>query len=1035
MRYTTNYTQPAVSEDKAPEIRIFISSTFRDMQDEREYLIKHIFPELRTICRERGVEFTEIDLRWGVTEEEAQQGKVVKICLDEIDRCRPYFIGLLGERYGWVPSHDDIAKDKVLVEEFPWIIESVDSGTSVTEMEMVYGVLDNPEFAKHSYFYTRDEKITPKEFRDTDNIAKQKQKSLKDRIRSSNFPLRENYDSIQTLGELVRSDLMKVIETDFPIEAAPTPLEQERRVHDTYALTRRRAYIPRKENIDILDSYASLDEQPLIVTGESGSGKSSLVSYWEHDYKKRHPSSFIITHFVGAGSAGNGHIGIIQRIMDEIKERYKLSDDIPTSPESIEKEFSNWLAKVQKEQLILIVDGLDRLPIESRHLRWMPSYFPPNICAYFSVDKSDTLEVLREKGFNTLEVKLLNESEVDSLIVGYLGQFRKALSFDQRLTIIEDAKSANPLFLRTLLEELRIFGSFEELNNRIAHYISSRDTSELFQRVLARMEHDYGRNGLENILSLMWASRHGLSETELLEISTLSRLELSRLLHTLEYQLMRHDGLLDFYHQFLRHAVDERYLSGKNEREYEKLQHILIADYFEKQEVSARKATELPWQLQTIGEKQRLRMCLKEIPMFLEFSSDEKHYELLGYWRSVGELDVMESDYVQEAASFFLDFPDPMEESTTYDKLGGFFHGSGRFVASESFYRRTLELNQAVYGAEHLTTAETSYRLAMLLKDRGNYKEAESLYQRSYEIREKNLGKNRLEIAQCLFHIGRIHHEQGDLQIAEPLFREALQILISSVGEEHTETAKTINNLALLRRDRGDLTESEQLFRKAIRLSTKILGKDHPNTAIMINNLAYIEQLKGNKTAAEDHYRQALNTCEKIFGIEHPTTAMATDSLAILLRDVGKYEEALPLYYEALNVWEKLLGKEHINTASTVNNIAELMMDMNRFDESEKNYLESKRLFELILGKDHPLIAHPIHGMGLVNRKKGDYKHAAEFFKQAYEIRERTLGTHHETLEALNDYISVVKKLNEPDLLTTLNARKLEIEKEPVSDS
>src|ERR1051325_378318 len=100
----TDSLLPAVSEstrERAPEMRIFISSTFRDMHAEREYIIKYVFPELRTICRERGVEFTEIDLRWGVTAEEAEQGKVLKICLDEIDLCRPYFIGILGERYGW----------------------------------------------------------------------------------------------------------------------------------------------------------------------------------------------------------------------------------------------------------------------------------------------------------------------------------------------------------------------------------------------------------------------------------------------------------------------------------------------------------------------------------------------------------------------------------------------------------------------------------------------------------------------------------------------------------------------------------------------------------------------------------------------------------------------------------------------------------------------------------------------------------------------------------------------------------------------
>ena len=51
----------------------------------------------------------EVDLRWGITDEQKSEGKVLPICLDEIQRCRPYFIGLLGERYGWVP--DEISPD------------------------------------------------------------------------------------------------------------------------------------------------------------------------------------------------------------------------------------------------------------------------------------------------------------------------------------------------------------------------------------------------------------------------------------------------------------------------------------------------------------------------------------------------------------------------------------------------------------------------------------------------------------------------------------------------------------------------------------------------------------------------------------------------------------------------------------------------------------------------------------------------------------------------------------------------------------
>ena len=83
-------------------VRVFVSSTFRDMQRERDELAKLVFPQLRKRCAERGVTWGEVDLRWGIPDE--QKGEVLSTCLAEIDRCRPYFIGLLGERYGWVPD-------------------------------------------------------------------------------------------------------------------------------------------------------------------------------------------------------------------------------------------------------------------------------------------------------------------------------------------------------------------------------------------------------------------------------------------------------------------------------------------------------------------------------------------------------------------------------------------------------------------------------------------------------------------------------------------------------------------------------------------------------------------------------------------------------------------------------------------------------------------------------------------------------------------------------------------------------------------
>lgn len=81
------------------EVRVFISSTFRDMQAERDHLVRFVFPKLREELRRRRIHLVDVDLRWGVTADQ----DAFDLCMREIEFCRPRFICLLGGRYGWVP--------------------------------------------------------------------------------------------------------------------------------------------------------------------------------------------------------------------------------------------------------------------------------------------------------------------------------------------------------------------------------------------------------------------------------------------------------------------------------------------------------------------------------------------------------------------------------------------------------------------------------------------------------------------------------------------------------------------------------------------------------------------------------------------------------------------------------------------------------------------------------------------------------------------------------------------------------------------
>ena len=204
-------------------LRVYISSTLMDMQDERNYLTTRVFPALIQYCKERLVSFFPIDLRWGITDEEARLNKELEIVLREIINAKPFFIGILGESYGWIPSEAQrmaMAENTFIFHDFPWIEGELLKGTSVTEIEMQEAAFRSEE-KMHAYFYLRSSKMeTPKEFTEKEGSHRaEKLMALKKKIREQKrYPAKE-YDSVEHLGELVENDFKALINELFPLPA------------------------------------------------------------------------------------------------------------------------------------------------------------------------------------------------------------------------------------------------------------------------------------------------------------------------------------------------------------------------------------------------------------------------------------------------------------------------------------------------------------------------------------------------------------------------------------------------------------------------------------------------------------------------------------------------------------------------------------------------------------------------------------------------------------------------------------------------
>ena len=610
------YFSPMTASGKPADrqIRVFISSTFKDMQAERDHLVKFIFPQLRKLCEARGVTWGEVDLRWGVTDEQAAEGKVLPICLEEIKRCRPYFIGLLGERYGWIP--ETLPAD--LIEREKWLKEHLHGKTSVTELEILHGVLNDPKMAGHAFFYFRDPKYI--EAQDKKVFAAENAKdaeklcALKDRIRQSKFPVRENYPDPKALSELVLADLTKVINDLFPEGSQPDPLDREAMDHEAYAQSREHVYIGRQEYFDRLDAHAAgREDHPLVVLGESGSGKSALLANWVARYRQAHPDAFVLQHYIGATPYSADWAAMLRRLMGEFKRRLGLQQDIPDQPDALRSAFPNWLYMAAvKGRVVLVLDALNQL--EDRDgapdLVWLPPVLPENVRLIVSTLPGRPLDEIQKRHWPTLKVELLSTDERRKLIAEYLAQHAKALNAARVERIAAAPPAANPLYLRVLLDELRLVRTHEELEERIGDYLKAELPYALYEKVIARWEQDFGKNLVGQSLSLICCSRSGLSESELLDLLGESDLPMPRALWTpfflaSETSLINRSGLLICGHEYVQRAIHEKWLK---EGPFKEQIHSKLADYFRCKtrsedkgisliEMSDREFDELPWHL------------------------------------------------------------------------------------------------------------------------------------------------------------------------------------------------------------------------------------------------------------------------------------------------------------------------------------------------------------------------------------------------------------------------------------------------------
>ncbi|XP_071965427.1 uncharacterized protein [Antedon mediterranea] len=886
--------------------RVFFSSPFGGLEEEREELTKKYWPKLAHQCSRAGYEFVPVDMRWGITSEHSAQAATIAICLRELDRS-DIIVGFFGQRYGWHGKKDEMLQKTFdfALPNYPWLNSYRDR--SVTELEFLHGHLNKPG-ARPACFFFRD-----KAYDESQRLKFEKKGDERNARKFTAFCDGPKADvMLDALKERVAETKDNVLAL-YP--NYQTPAEGARLMYETvhnylkdHLLAHNKTLTSREEELSRHDAYylghlgmggkchgadqyyeqiyscvsPKSTQRHMLVTGLPGSGKTCLLSNFLTSFQQKFPKSEMVYHFVTATSKSTDERNLLQRICMELE--YLLEEDSTLKSDmgvqELKRNMQLLMSKVvaKKKHLVVIIDALNKIEKggkTAKILYWLPSDPPVGvhyIVSTVTADVDSISELVENRKFNSITISPLSSLLRKDVTRAMLKVRGKELSSVQEPKVIEKEQTSNPLYLMILLQELCSFGSFFELDDYINSLLEANDTTSLFQKVLQRLERDYNssRNVVKEIMSCIWASHDGISENEIKTIADVNDQEWLQVFFAIEFFLIESSGL---------------------------------------------------------------------------YRGDESSYDLISYWNSIDvigeEMMKLYMEVVNEqSVLLYLDNLDIGSDSPPaklllefVNAVADFLESAGHITCLEVPLLRALQLHDNLYDEETMHKNDDvlsdycmfTNKLACAYASNEKFELAKKYHLRILELKEKyikELGMSSL--AETFNNLAFIDYRQGRLNEAFELFSKALQLQKESGGSK-VLVAESYNNLGQIQAQLGQYEEGSKLLEKALEIYEEYyFGSLPPNVGGTLLNLAmaYVRLPDKNVDEICKIFQRSVDIRRNAFGDEHPSVAQSLMSYGVQMMRLDMYNKALEMSLQALQVFKRCHGLEHADTLRAMENIA-----------------------------------------------------------------------------------------------------------------
>lgn len=517
-------------------IYIFVSSTFKDMHAERDYLSKFVFPVLAEWCSKYKLKLIDVDLRWGVTEIDAIENKrTVEVCLENIDKCRPLFLCFLGQRRGWVPTYDDVSAKTF--EKYPALSDAIQAGLSVTEMEICHAVISpfkrnlnpsqpffyfrNPSYIEQIKKYNPaliEEQVFTNSTQNDDRILCEIKEIIKNKCKNVIEYLarwdptlrtpelvalgKTDNDSLITEGRLkdfqsadgrelkdiIIEQMKEAIKNDPEISERFTNSDSEEFDEDVfqqeeYLYTMADDYIESDgEYADLVDYINSDSADIFLVSSEPGMGKTSYIANFIKNYREYISDAPVLYRFAGQSKDSNMLDLMILSLTSKLGVSFSmLSEKKCIFDTDVYRLIYSKIEEKRSEKAfvpILFFDDAEALEKEIDDLCVFFKALSPlvKLVITWSKEESETQSKLKNRfghyGLNvrTFELHGFSSKKILNFTNNYFAKYLKNLD-DEAVGLISQRKSfQNPQLLRLFVNDLRLYGSFEGLVDRINSY-------------------------------------------------------------------------------------------------------------------------------------------------------------------------------------------------------------------------------------------------------------------------------------------------------------------------------------------------------------------------------------------------------------------------------------------------------------------------------------------------------------------------------------------------------------------------------------